>query len=53
MITHWVERVIGPTGVLIGGGLALTACAFLWFGVLAYPPAHVVFEREGLTKQPS
>jgi hypothetical protein len=48
-IAHWVERVIGPTGVLIVGGLALAVCAFFWFGALTYPPAHVVFEREGLS----
>jgi len=47
IIAHWVEREIGPTGVLIAGGIALAVCAFLWFGALAYPPAHIVFEREG------
>jgi hypothetical protein len=47
--THWVESVIGPTGVLIVGGIALAVCAFLWLSALAYPPAHVVWEREGLT----
>jgi hypothetical protein len=48
-ITAAVIGVIGPTGVLIVGGIALAVCAVLWLGVLASPPAHVVFEREGVT----
>lgn len=48
-VAHWVERVIGPTGVLVTGGIILAACALLWIGALAYPPAHLVFEREGVS----
>lgn len=46
VVTHWVEGLLGPIGVLIVGGIALAFCAFVWVGIIAYPSAHVVYERE-------
>jgi hypothetical protein len=52
-IAHWVERQIGPTGVLIAGAtlVGLGILIFLW--VMASPPLRVVVEPARELSEPS
>jgi hypothetical protein len=43
-IAHWVERQLGPTGVLIAGGILVGVGLLLFALVMATPPVNVVVE---------
>jgi hypothetical protein len=44
-VAHWAEAQIGPTGVLIFGGLLVAVGILLWLILLASPPVRVVLEH--------
>lgn len=45
IVAHWVERQLGPTGVLIAGGALVAAGLLIFALVMASPPINIVVER--------
>ncbi len=41
---HWIERQLGPTGILIAGGVLVAVGLVLFMFVMAVPPTTVVVE---------
>jgi hypothetical protein len=45
LIAHWLEQQLGPTGILIAGGILVGIGLLIFAAVMASPPMKVVIER--------
>jgi hypothetical protein len=52
-ISHWAEGLLGPTGVLIVGGVLLTICLLVFVAVMLYPWSRAVLEPVPTTEPTS
>ena len=48
-VAHWVEQQLGPTGVLIAGGVLVGVGLLLFAFVMATPPRNIVVEPADTT----
>jgi hypothetical protein len=46
LIAHWLEAQLGPTGILIAGGVLVGVGLVIFALVMASPPMNVVIERD-------
>jgi hypothetical protein len=50
LVMHWVEGLIGTTGVLILGGLLLTLCIVWWVYEVAHPPVRITVRPQTILR---
>jgi hypothetical protein len=43
-IMHWIEGLIGPTGVLIVGGILMGLLVLVFLAYMMSPPVRIVIE---------